>query len=144
MILPQIVRKKNQRKGFVIQLCEKAAEEFKIKGLETLIKADSAPIQLYEIKQRKDKIVKEKVVVTKEFALSVNELLPPQPWKQGIHKEVISKLECTTAQYFSAVELLIAEGFRNRQKDGVVYDSDGNVLCFDATRVDPDKLEIIN
>jgi len=39
--------------------------------------------------------------------------------------------------------MLIDEGIRNRQKEGVVYDSLGNVICFDPDRVNPDSLELL-
>lgn len=81
--------------------------------------------------------------VNMDFALKVHELLPPQPWKPGVHREVSVALGCSVKDYFLAVELLIDEGLRNRQKDGVVYDFEGNVLCFDEDRVDPETLELI-
>ncbi|CAJ0744904.1 hypothetical protein R16034_04932 [Ralstonia edaphis] len=77
-----------------------------------------------------------------EFALKVKDLLPEQPWKPGMHKDLCSALNCTHTELFSAVEMLIDEGLVNRQTDGVVYDADGNVLMFDADRVDPNTLEL--
>ena len=79
-----------------------------------------------------------------DFALKVHELLPPQPWKPGCHLAVIKELKCTTRDYSQAVSLLVEEGLRNNQKDGVVYDNEGNVLCFDHERVDPETLELID
>ena len=83
-----------------------------------------------------------KGTVTMEFALKVNELLPPQPWKPGIHSDILGKLECTRSEYFDAVKVLIEEGLRFRQKDGVVYDDRGNVMSFDPERVDEDTLKL--
>jgi hypothetical protein len=80
--------------------------------------------------------------VTMEFALKVNEILPDQPWKPGVHKEIISKLSCTNSEYFDAVKLLIEEGERYNQKDGVVYDEEGNVLIIDEERVDSETLQL--
>ncbi|MFM0288909.1 AIPR family protein [Paraburkholderia megapolitana] len=80
--------------------------------------------------------------VDREFANRVHVLLPDQPWKPGIHRPICEKLACTVSEYFGAVELLIEEGLVNRQKDGVVYDADGNVLMFDRDRVDPDTLQL--
>ncbi|MDT4291351.1 hypothetical protein RO575_17435 [Methylomonas sp. MO1] len=82
--------------------------------------------------------------VSLDFALKVKELLPVQPWKPGQHKIISKSLNCTDNEYFSAVELLIDEGLVNRQKDGVVYDSDGNVLCFDPERVDPQSMMLFD
>jgi len=40
------------------------------------------------------------------------------------------------------VKILIEEGYRNYQKDGVVYDDEGNVLTFDSEGVDSESLEL--
>ncbi|WP_233862957.1 AIPR family protein [Paraburkholderia adhaesiva] len=80
--------------------------------------------------------------VDRDFANKVHALLPDQPWKPGIHKPICDKLGCTVSEYFGAVEQLIEEGLVNRQRDGVVYDSEGNVLMFDPDRVDPDTLQL--
>jgi hypothetical protein len=83
-----------------------------------------------------------KPAVTMEFALKINALLPLQPWKPGIHNEILSKLECTKSEYFDAVKILIEEGLRFKQKDGVVYDDAGNVISFDPDRVDTETLKL--
>lgn len=80
--------------------------------------------------------------VDKDFAIKVHALLPDQPWKPGIHKSICDKLGCTVSEYFGAVEQLIEEGLVNRQRDGVVYDAEGNVLMFDPERVDPHTLQL--
>ena len=61
----------------------------------------------------------------------------------GNLKLITKKLRCTNSQYFAAVDMLISEGLRYRQKDGVVYDLEGNVVCFDKDRVDPDSLKLV-
>lgn len=80
--------------------------------------------------------------ITDEFVASVKALLPAQPWKPGLHRRVASQLNCGTSEYFAAVERLIEEGAYLRQRDGVLYDTDGNVVSFDPDRVDPDTLEL--
>lgn len=80
--------------------------------------------------------------VTMKFAQMVNNILPKQPWKPGVHIEIMSKLECTKSEFFDAVKILIEEGLRYRQKDGVVYDDSGNVISFDAERVDTETLRL--
>lgn len=81
-------------------------------------------------------------LVTEEFVEKVRATLPPQPWKPGIHRTVSEQLRCSTDDYFAAVEKLIADGVFLQQKDGVLYDVDGNVVSFDSERVDPDTLEL--
>ena len=82
-------------------------------------------------------------VVTAEFVSEVKKLLPPQPWKPGIHKALLDKLGCGSSSYSAAVENLIEEGSFFRQKDGVLYDNEGNVVGFDADRVDPETLGLV-
>ncbi|MFQ2072559.1 hypothetical protein ACK33Z_06025 [Aeromonas veronii] len=85
---------------------------------------------------------KSKQAIDLSFALKVNELLPKQPWKPGIHKIITKELQCTNNQYFQAVQLLIDEGYRNKQIDGVVYDADGDVIAFDPDRVNPETMQL--
>lgn len=137
--------KKNQRKSFTIDICEKAVNEFKIHGIGIILKKDSfPPIETHDYLMREynpNKKKFNKAKVTKEFALIVNDILPAQPWKPGIEFEIVSKLDCTRGEFFAAVDLLIESGLRYRQKDGIVYDSDGNVISFDSDRVNPNLLE---
>ena len=80
--------------------------------------------------------------ITDDFIEQVKALLPPQPWKPGLHRKISAQLKCTTSDYFAAIERLIDDGICLRQRDGVVYDEDGNVVSFDIERVDPNTLEL--
>lgn len=75
-----------------------------------------------------------------DFAMLVDRHLPTQPWKPGTHKVVAKKVGCSIRRCYDAIQFLVDEGIRNRQKDGVVYDSDGNVVDYDRERVDPSTL----
>ncbi|MFT6788113.1 MAG: hypothetical protein ACJAVX_001461 [Pseudoalteromonas rhizosphaerae] len=130
-----------RKKSLYIDLCREAANKFDISGIERIQKN----IRFQENGPTKwDNEAKNKIKVTMDFALKVHELLPPQPWKPGGHFEVIKELKCTPRDYSQAVSLLVEEGLRNNQKDGVVYDHEGNVLCFDPERVDPETMELID
>ena len=129
---------KKVKQSSLIGLLQRAAEEWKVKGIERFLKGYNLDLNNYE----KEEKVKRKSKITMEFAQKVNMLLPQQPWKPGVDKEIIAKLDCTRLEYFDAVNLLIEEGIRNRQKDGVVYDEEGNVIAFDNERVDADTLEL--
>ncbi len=72
---------------------------------------------------------------SQEFVDMVEMLLPEQPWKPGVHVEIASKLNCSTKKVSSAIQELIAQGKRNNQIDGVVYDVKGQVLAVDPERV---------
>ena len=77
-----------------------------------------------------------------DFAMMVDRHLPSQPWKPGTHKMVANELGCSAARCWEAIQFLVGQGIRNRQKDGVVYDPEGNVVDYDRERVkDADLVE---
>lgn len=78
-----------------------------------------------------------------EFLDMVETLLPPQPWKPGIHMEVAAKLNCKANKVSRAIQQLIAQGRFHVQKDGVVYGANGKVLSVDPDRV-PSSAEELN
>jgi hypothetical protein len=136
-----------KKKGFYMELCTEAAKEFSIANIDRVEKNSKHQFRFdFNKKLAIDNIPNNtyRVTVDMAFALKVNELLPPQPWKPGVNKMVINALGCTNKEYFDAVNILIDEGLRNLQRDGVVYDSEGNVICFDKDRVDPDTLELLD
>jgi hypothetical protein len=124
-----------KRKDFTLQLCQAFSEKFSLKGIKRIEKSN-LPAQY----QRRLRIPTTKVDI--KFVLKVNRLLPPQPWKPGVHKIVMKTLKCTYQEYSQAVQMLIDEGLRNRQKDGIVYDFDGNVISFDPERVDANLMKL--
>lgn len=127
------------KKHYFINLCELATNNWNIKGLERMTKGVK-----FSLRNNNNKNSNDKVQVSMDFALKVNSALPKQPWKPGIHNKVIAELGCTKKEYFESVKILINEGLRNEQKDGVVYDFEGNVLCFDKDRVDSVTLHLKN
>lgn len=122
------------KKSILIDLFQKVTDHYHISGFQSIIKREMFV----------DKSNKKFVKVDMEFALKVDQELPQQPWPPGIHKEVVKTLKCTNNQYFSAVQILIDEGIRNNQKDGVVFDAEGNVICFDTNRVNPESMELLD
>ena len=128
----------SKKSSFATEVCRSYAQKIGILGVEHWIAHGRITVSDPRRQFRKDK-----KPVAMEFALKVNELLPPQPWKPGMEKEIVKVLGCTLGQYFAATSLLIDEGIRNNQKDGVVYDQDGNVLSFDVERVNPETMELI-
>lgn len=129
--------KKVKNKKSFIDLCIEASIEFSIANVECIEKKILGNHYNPRATQNKQSI-------DLSFALKVNALLPEQPWKPGVHKIVTQKLQCTSTQYFQAVQLLIDEGYRNNQVDGVVYDADGDVIAFDPTRVNPETMQLIS
>lgn len=129
-----------QRKSYFVWLCNEAASEFSIRNVDRVEKLDdfnqSGP-------PKPERSSKKNICIDLDFAMVVNELLPEQPWKPGLHFKVIRKLGCSNNEYFQAVKLLIEEGIRNKQVDGVVYDNEGNVINFDPERVNSETLELL-
>ena len=85
-----------ERKSFLLKLCVLAAKEWNLKGIERMNN-----LETIKTNPTKNKI--HKVPPTMEFALKVHELLPEQPWKPGIHKEIISTLKCTSTDSYNFV-----------------------------------------
>lgn len=122
----------------VERACQAVSENFGTKNLDDWL--HHGRIQLhYSERNRPSKNVE----VAKEFVDSVDKLLPEQPWKPGTEASIIKALGCTRDEYFAATQQLIEDGRRYNQKDGVVFDINGKVICFDPDRVDPDTLQLI-
>lgn len=119
----------------ILNACEKSAEKHGLKDVKSL-SARSLVTTTSVIQDRPSK------PVTDEFIACVKVLLPAQPWKPGLHRKIAKQLKCEISAYFAAVERLIEDGLFLRQRDGVLYDADGNVVSYDPDRVDPETLEL--
>lgn len=120
---------KRVKKSFVKQICDAAASSFSIAQPEAIeshspFKSTPSP----------------RASVDESFIENVHELLPEQPWKPGIHRVIAAQLKCSALKVSAAIEQLIIEGRRHRQKDGVVFDDDDTVIGYDPDRVDPSNL----
>lgn len=128
-----------RKRRFVVELCREAGSKFGIADVE-----EWAERGRVELANRASVERKGRAAVSREFVEKVDRVLPEQPWKPGMEREVMKKLGCSREEYFAATSMLINEGARYEQKDGVVYDEEGNVVCFDAERVDPRTLDLID
>jgi hypothetical protein len=72
--------------------------------------------------------------ISEEFLQSVNDALPPQPWKLGLHATIAEKIGGSRGKIRAAIQELIARGKWHQQLDGVVYDKDGTVIARDTER----------
>lgn len=126
-----------RRRKDIINVCKQFAASQHISGLEML---KNRPDILFEphISSRRAP-----VVITEEFLNQVKSVLPPQPWKPGVHRKITVELGCDIPKFYAAVNRLIEDGVLYRQKDGVLYDQDGNVVTFDPERVDPETLMLL-
>lgn len=121
------------------QACQAVADRFGTTCLEEWL--HQGRIQLHETPKYNST---KKVSVSPDFVNKVNELLPDQPWKPGIEVPIIEVLNCTRDEYFSATGQLIRDGRRFQQRDGIVFDINGNVICIDPERVDPETLRLFD
>lgn len=113
--------------------CISIAIKYNIKNAETL---DRPKFSTNYVK------VASPVVITEEFIGQVKELLPEQPWKPGVHRKVINELKCSSNAYTAAINRLVEDGHFLRQANGILYDLEGNIISFDAQRVDPETMEL--
>lgn len=120
--------RKPARSSFFISCCTEFAVEHNLSGVDQVGRQNlhTGPVERVPT-----------TPLTPEFVNAVDAALPPQPWKIGMRAELSSKLGCSGSQLGYAIKQLIAEGRRNPQRNGVVYDGDGNVIA-----VDPDRLEL--
>lgn len=82
------------------------------------------------------------VELTEELIAQIQTLLPPQPWKPGMHRELCSELGVRPTCIYDAVDVLIERGIVHEQKDGIVYDENGKVLMVDPTRCEYTVVEL--
>ena len=120
----------NLKQPFFMACCEELARRYQLVGLEQVGRRSIAKPRTSD----GEASTKEKLSVTPEFADAVNAALPTQPWKQGIHRQVASQLDCHPQIVTAAIQKLIADGRRYQQHDGVVYDRNGNALMIGEGR----------
>lgn len=121
----------------VLDVCELFANKYQISGLRMIRSKSPAILSGAEGTSN----IRGELLP--DFIEKVFDALPPQPWKPGIHKDVVANLGCTTREYFDAVNSLIEDGRLYQQKDGVLYDPEGNIVTIDLERVDPNTLELL-
>lgn len=113
----------------IVSVCKALAKDESISGFRIIDSLDLPPAR----PTRR---------VSEDFVERVRTELPPQPWKPGTHKDMAKKLKCRQWEFSAAVEQLVDDCELFRQIDGVLYDSDGNVVGFDSERVDPATMEL--
>jgi len=74
------------------------------------------------------------VRITDAFLAKVKEVLPAQPWKPGVHRDIARKLNVRPVCICEAIDVLIERGIVCKQQDGIVYGNDGHVILVDNRR----------
>lgn len=94
-------------------ICE-VARLFELPGVETVGRRRISTV---------DESVTPPTPLSPKFVDQVNALLPPQPWKPGIHVEIAEKLRCSSRDASRAISVLIKQRKRMKQRGGVVLGS---------------------
>lgn len=82
------------------------------------------------------------VEMTEELIARVADVLPPQPWRPGVHQDVCRALGVRPSSVYDAIDVLIDRGVFHEQKDGIVYADDGKVLMVDPMRCESTVAEL--
>lgn len=105
-----------KKKVSVLRVCEEFAKNNKINDIDKIVNRFNP---FTENKQ---------YVLTEEFIKKVKENLPSQPWPIGTHTKVAKLLNEFTPKVSQAIYELIKRGDFYEQKNGVLYDTEGNII----------------
>ena len=104
-----------KKRSFILEICSTIAQKYKINGFE-MIKSKNSIYDFY------------KLDLDENFILKVKENLPIQPWKRGMHIKLAKKLNCHEFKVSRAIDILIERGEVYKQKDGQLFDTEGNII----------------
>lgn len=120
-------KSKHLNRDKVLKVLKRAADLWDIQGMEYIEhmqdKMSSASSKLEE---------KE---ISQSILDSVKMTLSPQPWQPYEHMRVARKLKLSQKLVSRAIDKLIELGVFHPQKNGIVYDDEGNILMVDETRI---------
>lgn len=108
-----------RKKDYSISICEEIAKKHNINDIDTISNRKnpfSTPRKMYDISE--------------EFIEKVKNELPLQPWTVGIHTKIAKKLNEETPKVSQAINTLIERGIYYRQKNGILYDKNKNVVKY--------------
>lgn len=130
IIMPDIsnIRSKHLSRNKVMNALRAASDKWGIDGMEYMchVKNEFIP------KTSEKKIIHD---ISPEIVASVKASLSPQPWQPNEHRRVAKELKLQPKLVYQAIDMLIAAGEFYEQKDGIVYDREGNVLMVDESRI---------
>lgn len=121
-------------KPFLLKACKHYEQEDGISGFESLEKWTSPE---FDPTYRN-------VELDASYVDLVDSLLPKQPWKPGIHNSIAARTKSSKEKVYRAIQFLVETKRRYRQKDGVIFDSDGTIIGIDEERVDKESLKLKN
>lgn len=110
-----IHKMKWKKRKFILEICEILSIKYSINGFE-MIKSKNSIYDWF------------KLDLNEEFIMRVKEKLPTQPWKRNMHLKMAKKLKCHEFKISRAIDILIERGEVYKQKDGQLFDEDGNLV----------------
>lgn len=121
-------KSKHLRRDKVLKVIRNAADKWGIEGVEYM--------QHVKNKMLSNSKAIDEIVISQSILNQVKNCLTPQPWQPNEHKRVAKELKLPSKLVCRAIDRLIELGIFHPQKDGVVYDEEGNVLMVDEQRLD--------
>lgn len=110
----------------VLKVLKRAADLWDIQGMEYIEHVQNRIFSASSKFEEKE--------VSQTILDSVKVALSPQPWQPHEHLRVAKKLKLSPKLVSQAIDKLIELGVFHLQRDGIVYDNEGNVLMVDETR----------
>lgn len=106
-----------RKKEYSISICEEFAKRYNINDIDT-------------INNRKNPFTTsiKKYDISEEFIENVQNKLPMQPWPVGTHIKIAKEMNEKTPKVSQAINTLIERGIYYRQRNGILYDKNGNVV----------------
>lgn len=135
-LVPQAGQGFGRKRMAVIGACQELASKCGVDGIKRIQGANQT-IKSHDRTHRFRQGVSGDV--SDVMLAKIMQALPPQPWKPGLHLQIMAQVNCTNREYFAAVEKLINAGHFLRQVDGVLYSPDGSVHDYDRERVRVDE-----
>jgi hypothetical protein len=136
----------SRKKGEVIKRLNLLTKKYNITGIERYQKMPNifSEFKVKSHTQSLKSLPEREIELSEEFINQVFDALPPQPWPIGITKKVISELNSTHREVSLAIRILIKNERVLQQRDGVLYDLEGQVKGIDENRVNQKTLKLFD
>ena len=112
---------------YVMSIITEAASQFGTRNLERVAKQKNVFITAKDVYIRKQRRTS-RLKVSEDVISQVKKELPSQPWPKGIIAITAEKLHLERSMVYEAVSVLIDRSDVYVQKDGVLFDKEGNIV----------------
>ena len=131
----QYIRAKSITRYYVLTLLKEAGLQYGISDYESIEKRKNI------FKTGAEKMPEKEISISEELVDMVDQHLPQQPWPIAIHCKVAKELSLNKDVVRAAIRQLIRSGKRYYQYNGIVYDKNQQIVCYDTHRVTEKQLE---